>query len=418
MWTLIHRRESVSAILTEHDRRMNVTVVWLELITHYRDGTKLSYTTLDIPDSYRTKYPSHPVEYFPGGDPGALHQRLLRERIGAQVRRVTAEEFPALFVEGYRQLVSWRKLNDDESYYADLIHNNLGRVVLPAETAESVLQQNLALLAQLRAEFPRLATYPSKEARWRTGLGLLYATLGHAEKAEVAYQDALCVAETLVRKHRDRLEDAVTLGRIHLNLGLLYRDSGRVEAGLECLQKAMRTLERVLARDSAQAEGQRMLRHACRSRAIALTQLGRHTEALADWNRLLELDQVRKPGPRWQRLRTLARLGERNQAIREAEILARKGRPTLRSLYDLACVYALCARVAGGSETLPELDRGHQAEHDAARAVALLRQAVGRRNGKRLREPLTADPDLESIRGREDFRDLVRDSTGNRARGG
>jgi hypothetical protein len=63
------------------------------------------------------------------------------------------------------------------------------------------------------------------------------------------------------------------------------------------------------------------------------------------------------------------------------------------------------------------VDRGHQAELDAARAVALLREAVGRRNGKRLYEPLAADPDLEALRRREDFRDL-RDSTSKRARGG
>jgi tetratricopeptide (TPR) repeat protein len=329
LWMLIHRRESVCAVITEHYRRTNATVVWLELSTHYRGGTTFSYTTLDIPDRSRTKRPSHAVEYFPRSDPSTRYKRLLQERTRAPLRRVTAKEFPVLFEEGFRQFVAWRKLDDDESYYADLIHNNLGRFVLPAENAELVLRQNLALLAQLGAELPRVATYRSKVARWRTGLGLLYATLGEAVKAEVAYRDALRVAQTLVRKNRDRLEDATTLGRIHLNVGILYRDSGRLEAGLEWLEKAISTLERVLARDSAQTEGQCMLRHACRSRAIALTRLGRHTEALADWNRLLELDQLGKPGPRWQRIRTLARLGERDEALREAEFLARKGRPTL-----------------------------------------------------------------------------------------
>jgi hypothetical protein len=87
-------------------------------------------------------------------------------------------------------------------------------------------------------------------------------------------------------------------------------------------------------------------------------------------------------------------------------------------LYDLACVYALHARVAGGSESQSALDRGHQAEGDAARAVALLRQAIGRRNGKRLHESLTSDPDLEAFRGREEFRDLIRVSTSKQARGG
>jgi tetratricopeptide (TPR) repeat protein len=399
MWTLLHQRESVFAIITEHDRSTDTTAVWLELIIHYRDGTTLTYTTLDIPDPSRTRHPSRSVEYLPGCAPGALYERLLQERPRGSMRPVTSKEFPSLFEKGYRQLVAWRKLDDEESYYADLIHNNLGSFTLPAEKAEAVLRENLALLRELGREFPRVPTYPSKEARWQTGLGLLYATLGQVVKAEAAYREALSVAEKLVREHRDRLEDAITLGRISLNLGNLYRDSGRVEAGLEWFDKAMRTLKRVLARDSSQAAGRRMLRHTCRSRAIALTQLGRHSEALADWDRLVELDQVGKSGPRWQRLRTLARVGERKQAIREAERLARKGRPTLRTLYDLACVYALCARVAGDSEALPAQDREQQAERDAARAIALLRQAVGRRNGKRLHEPLTSDPDLEALRG-------------------
>jgi tetratricopeptide (TPR) repeat protein len=396
MSTLIHQRECVVAVITEHDQSTDTTVVWLELVIYYRDGTTLTYTTLNVSKTSRTRHPSRPVEYLPGCAPGVLHDRLLKERPRGPLRAVAPAEFPTLFENGYRQLVAWRNLQDAESYYADLIHNNLGTFVRPPEKAETVFRENLAILAELAGQFPREPTYPSKSARWQTGLGLLYATLGQTAAAEAAYREALTVAEALVSRHRDRSEDALTLGRVYLNLGTLCRDGDRLEAGLGWFGKAMRTLNRVLAR-APETEGQRLLRHTYRSRAIALTQLGRHAEALADWDRLLELDGLRKSGPRWQRLRTLARLGMRGEAIREAARLAGKGRPTMRVVYDLACVYALCAQA-------------HEDELDATHAIALLHQALGRRNGKRLHEPLLNDPDLDGLRGRDDFQDLLRAS--------
>jgi tetratricopeptide (TPR) repeat protein len=400
MWTLLHRRESIFAIITEHDRSEVKTILWLELLTHFRDGTTLTYTTADIPDHIRTKHPSRIVEYYHGYAAGSLYERLRDKRPQKPLRQVTAKEFPFLFEEGYAQFVTWRELDDDESYYADLIHNNLGSFVLPADKVETGFRKSVAVLTHLAYAFPAQPIYTSKLARWRTGLGLLYATIGKVENAEAAYREALAVAGKQVRKHADRLDDAVTLGRICLNLGNLHRD-GRGQAALDWYKKAVRTLERVLTRDPKHAQGKRILRHVCRSRAITLTRLERHAEALADWDRLMELEEISKPGTRWQRARTLARLGECERALREAKSLAGKGRPSSRTLYDLASVYALCAR---GPENVRS-----PGPNDAALAVALLRQATGRRYGKRLRELLMTDPDLEALRSREDYRELLRE---------
>jgi hypothetical protein len=99
-----------------------------------------------------------------------------------------------------------------------------------------------------------------------------------------------------------------------------------------------------------------------------------------------------------QRLQALALHGSHNEAVAAADALAARWNKDADTLYDCARVPALAATAVNGDAAL--------SERYAARAVALLRQAVdaGYANAGHMRK----DSDLDSLRRREDFRELLK----------
>ncbi len=77
--------------------------------------------------------------------------------------------------------------------------------------------------------------------------------------------------------------------------------------------------------------------------------------------------------------------------------------PTSEETYDAACVYALAAGL------LRPVDAPGADSH-ALQAVLLLRRAIAK--GFKDRAHMEADPDLEALRSREDFRRLVEELDG------
>jgi hypothetical protein len=79
-------------------------------------------------------------------------------------------------------------------------------------------------------------------------------------------------------------------------------------------------------------------------------------------------------------------------------------RPVADALYNAACFHARCAAAVAAAGPPPAEDQVRQEKY-AARAVVLLRQAVraGFKDGAHLRR----DPDLDALRGRADFRELL-----------
>jgi hypothetical protein len=98
-----------------------------------------------------------------------------------------------------------------------------------------------------------------------------------------------------------------------------------------------------------------------------------------------------------QRLYALALSDRHAQAIAAADALAARWPKDLDTLYGCACVHALAAGAVKGDAGL--------AERYADRAVALLRQALtaGFNDGQQLAK----DPDLDALRRRDDFVQLL-----------
>jgi len=199
------------------------------------------------------------------------------------------------------------------------------------------------------------------------------------------------------------------LGSSYEGLGKIERDAGQPEAALKWYGEAIQDLAGLLAQNAQDLTVRNYQRGAYQGRAAALGQLGRHAEALADLDKVIELsDQKQRPRVRLSRTVVLARAGNYDQAVTEADELAKANSPAASSLYELACVYSLASAAAGKDTKLTVAKRTERAKQYGAHAVELLTAAHGAgyfKEPKNL-DAMKKDTDLDPLRDRADFKKL------------
>src|SRR5262249_36860683 len=126
--------------------------------------------------------------------------------------------------------------------------------------------------------------------------------------------------------------------------------------------------------------------------------LKRHSEAVAHWDKFVELSpEPEQPDSRLRRAACRVRAGQVEAAAQEVEDVAKNA--TAVTVFKAAWVFALAA-------TRPDETGGSPSKEACAqRAVALLRQAVAK-DGK-LAKDLKTHSDLRSLRQRDDFKKLL-----------
>jgi hypothetical protein len=182
------------------------------------------------------------------------------------------------------------------------------------------------------------------------------------------------------------------------NLGALYLRKARGAHGEDALaayDKAITTLEGVVKSEPRHAKAREMLRDAHAARANVMLQLARSADAAADWQRAVELDSWPTANEyRLQRALAQARMGERAQALATCDALAKGKDLSAETLYKLGRVYARCG--------------------EADRAMGMLKQAVAA--GYRNFVVLRSDIDVDSLRQRDDFKELLATVTKGKAK--
>jgi serine/threonine protein kinase/tetratricopeptide (TPR) repeat protein len=291
-------------------------------------------------------------------------------------------------VPQYRQELAWT-------------HNSLGLLLRgmghwPA--AEQAYRRALDIREKLAADVATVPQYRLELARSHTNLGLLLADMGQRPAAEQAYRRALDIHEKLAADFPTVPQYHLDLAGSYVNFGNLLRDHEQAEVSLDWYAKAIARLVPLVQQEPRLVTERLYLRNAHWGRAQALDKLARHAEAVKDWDRALALNSlaVDKPRLRCGRALSLAYAGEHGKAVIEANALAEAKDITGATLYDLGCVCALAAAVK---------DNRKRQEEYAARAVAMLRLAVGR--GYNDAAHMKEDKDLDALRDREDFKKLL-----------
>jgi serine/threonine-protein kinase len=253
---------------------------------------------------------------------------------------------------------------------------------------------------------PGVAQYEYDLATSHHALAKFYSIHGRRE-ARNAYLKALPVYERLTSQHPLVSEYAVNLASCQTGLGDTQAGNSEAPEAVEWCTKAIRTLAPVLQRDPRSADARNQLSSAHWKRAQASMLLGRHAEALRDWERVLELEAGPTRGwVRLQRAVTLARLGDHAKATAEvAELLASKGLGGHFGnlfLYDAARVFARSTAVVREAKLR---------EQYAVQAVQFLKQAqaAGQFNSRTSIEGMKKDHDFQPILRRPDFQKLLAD---------
>jgi tetratricopeptide (TPR) repeat protein len=284
-------------------------------------------------------------------------------------------------------------------------HNSLGIVFENAakwQAAEEAFQKALELKGKVAADFPHIIEYQVDLGNTHNSLGNLYYRLGQFRKAESAFQESERVWLPISRAHPDNWHLATHVGGAACNRGNALKALGQSDAALESYHEAARILDAALQRQPRFGIARQFLCNTLFGRAGLFVQLRRYTEAIADFDRAIELSDPSPEVRRYRsyRARALAAAGQHAKAVAEAEALAaEKDSLTGEMLYQLACAFAL----GSAAETS---DAPH-AEEYAVRAVDLLRQAAAK--GEKSVNMIQTEAHLQSLQTRADFHKLAKE---------
>jgi serine/threonine-protein kinase len=273
--------------------------------------------------------------------------------------------------------------------------------------AVEAYRQALALIEGLAGEFPAVPEYRRQQGDVHTDLGALLQTMGRPVEAEQEYRRALGLQTTLIEESPAVIYNHLSLARTCVALGDLDRGRGRPAEALDWYAKAIGTLDTAPEKDKPFTLVRKYLVSAHSHRALALAGLGRHGEALSDWDLAAELDDPKDPGPRLGRAQTLIKLGDHARAAAELRALAKRNEAPAEYRYNLACLTALCSAAAGQDQGLPVAQRQRLVDEYAQDALRLLRDAIAR--GYQDVEHLKKDADFDSLRTRDEYQRLVRE---------
>ncbi len=312
------------------------------------------------------------------------HHEARREYEAAQnLLKKLADAFPA--VPAYRQELA-------------ATHHNLGLLLAGLGQRDEARKEYEAardLQKKLADAFPAVPEYQQDLARTHNNLGILLAGLGRRDEARREYETSRDLHKKLADAFPAVPEYQVSLGGSYCNFGLLVKGEGKLADSLPWYDLAIRTLTQVLEKEPRDVTARLFLRNSHWGRAESLDQLKKHAVAVKDWDRAIALSpRAERPSVRARRAASRVQAGQVAEAVAEVAELTKSSRWNAGQWYDFACVYALASGKSADNK---------QAYAD--RAMELLQKAV--KAGFKDAAHMKKDPDLDPLRGRDDFKKLL-----------
>src|SRR5262249_12413283 len=238
------------------------------------------------------------------------------------------------------------------------------------------------------------------------------ADLGKRPEAEETERQAVEIREKLAAECPTVTEYGVDLGGNYCNLGNLICDSGRPDEALGWVQKAIARLELMAAQEPRLVNARKYLHSSYGGRGRAFAVLGRHAEAVRDYERTLELDDGRARAEilanlAVSRMRKFRKDRDAPGSLAAAADYDALKRTDVMGLYLAASNRAVCAAVIPEDPKTPAADAARLAREQADLARPCLNKAVAA--GFKSAEHRKQDKDLDALREREDFKKLLAD---------
>jgi tetratricopeptide (TPR) repeat protein len=154
------------------------------------------------------------------------------------------------------------------------------------DQAEAAYVRARQLWEEMVGKHPLVHYYQLALAKCLGSLVGVYRDTSRLDKAAATYRRAMSILEELVVVNPTISDYALTFAVTATKLADL--DCEPPQAKLEWCSKAIDKLEGILKRDPQNALARQFLTGNLQRRAWSLTDLGRHAEALRDWDRVLE----------------------------------------------------------------------------------------------------------------------------------
>jgi serine/threonine protein kinase len=301
------------------------------------------------------------------------------------------------------------KRAEQARFFGDIgrIFYQIGQVEKGADS----FRRTVELYEKLDLDYPARGHYRVQLADRRQSHADLLVDLSKLSEAEAEYRNALALWKKLVADFPDRREFRTRVPNIHARLGsLLYRLRRQAEAGA-AYRRAIELQVKVTAEFPKDDSQPSTLASYLYSSGVILDSLEKFDEAEVAFRRAIELRERLPASPvtpfdrlfltdcRTRLAITLAHAGHHAKAASEAGALVEAQGVGPRTFYNAACVFGLSSAAAKDDAAL--------AERYAARAVTMLRQAFIK--GWTDIAHMVRDSDLDSLRRRPDFADLLWD---------
>jgi serine/threonine-protein kinase len=289
------------------------------------------------------------------------------------------------------------------------------------EEARASLERARATIQQLVDNHPADLRFQVDLATCVNNIAVLMYQEDQPAEALAALQRALEMRENVAGATPAVAEFQHNVAKTYGNIGVMLMEAGRVGDAAEAQSRSVAILQKLVDDNPTAVELRRSLANGLNETGDILRLAGRTAEARAPYERalsilegLVKVNEASLKDRAWmvQGLKGIGatrladgRPADAVAAWRRAVAIGEKHRFDYgESLYYLACCHALL----GGSAGVP--GSGLSAEDGPAeqgRATELLNRAVtaGFRDGTRMRR----DPDLDPLRGRDDFRLLMMD---------
>ena len=316
-------------------------------------------------------------------------------REAIQIQEKLAAEFPT---HPHHRLTLGRS-----HFNLGLLLENRGKLT----EATAIQHRAVDLLLQLTRDVPGLPEYREALARAQNSLGELLNRQGRREESELAFRQAADVLAGLVADVPATPRYAVDAGRNSSDLANLFLNHRQPKEALDWFDKSIAQMEKVSA-DVPRLVASR--RTSYWGRAAALDALGRHAEAVRDWERAQALDdgqlkQLFQTSVAESRLRACQQAGDGAGCLAAAASFEALKQVDAQNLYKMARLRAVCADVIARDTKFapPEATRLAQEQADAAMSWLQKSIAAGNKNVARIR----GEQDFASLGAREDFQKLT-----------
>jgi serine/threonine-protein kinase len=294
---------------------------------------------------------------------------------------------------------------------------NLGNVpgrVQRSVELDATNDEAVQIARGLVKEQPRSVEFQSLLASSLRAQGSYYARTGRPTRSKAANEEALTIQQRLVEDHPDRAEITHELGVSYYCLAHMYIFNNDSKAAEDWVGRAIGVFEESLRDQPGRSDIKRLLGMAYHARAQALTDQRRNAEALAEWERAIAFTDPasdRFLSLRASRALVRAYLGDLGRAVDEVSAVPKIGSEAGVILYNEACIFALAAAAASKDVARAAPERTALAKKYAAHAINSL---IESRRAGFFMEPVNvplirSDPDLDPLRSRRDFQNIVRD---------